>query len=322
MDYGSKYADKQQRMIELRLQEVYREAQKDIKEKIQQFTEKHEKKAALLLKQVQEGEISEQQYKDWLAGQAFIGKRWEAKKKEIAESLLHANESAVQIVNGKQLDVFAENANYTAYQIETDSGKYDFGVNFDIYDTDTVARLIREKPELMPPRQINGKKDRAWNQGIISNAVTQSIIQGESIPELAKRLAHDTANSNMKAMVRYARTAMTCAQNAGRIQRLHEAQDMGIKVQKQWLATLDNRTRDAHAMLDGQIKDIDEPFDSELGEIMYPGDPSADPANVYNCRCTLVYIYPEYQDRGAQRRDNETGGIIDNMTYQEWKNTK
>lgn len=33
---------------------------------------------------------------------------------------------------------------------------------------------------------------------------------------------------------------------------------------------------------------MDKPFESELGDIMYPGDPSADPANVYNCRCTIA----------------------------------
>jgi len=53
------------------------------------------------------------------------------------------------------------------------------------------------------------------------------------------------------------------------------------------MAAIDNRTRQAHALLNGQLADPDEPFHSELGDIMYPGDPDADPANVYNCRCTL-----------------------------------
>ena len=33
---------------------------------------------------------------------------------------------------------------------------------------------------------------------------------------------------------------------------------------------------------------IDKPFENSIGKIMFPGDPSADGANVYNCRCTLV----------------------------------
>ena len=35
--------------------------------------------------------------------------------------------------------------------------------------------------------------------------------------------------------------------------------------------------------------DIDEPFQNDFGDIMFPGDPTADGANVYNCRCTLGY---------------------------------
>ena len=48
------------------------------------------------------------------------------------------------------------------------------------------------------------------------------------------------------------------------------------------------RTAHAHRLLDGQLADVDKPFKSELGDIMYPGDPTADPSNVYNCRCTIA----------------------------------
>lgn len=112
---------------------------------------------------------------------------------------------------------------------------------------------------------------------------------------------------------------MTSAQNAGRMEAMHHAQEMGIKVQKKWLATLDSRTRDAHALLDGQVQDVDKPFQSQLGPIMFPGDPAADPGNVYNCRCALLWVYPEYSSENAKRRDNETGKLIEAMPYSEWK---
>lgn len=89
------------------------------------------------------------------------------------------------------------------------------------------------------------------------------------------------------------RTALTGAQNAGRIEAMHEQQEMGIEVKKKWIATLDDRTRDAHAQLDGQVVDVDEPFRVDGMEIMEPGDPSAPPELVYNCRCTLGYVYPQ-----------------------------
>ena len=85
---------------------------------------------------------------------------------------------------------------------------------------------------------------------------------------------------------------ITGAQNAGRMERLHEAQEMGVVIKKKWLATMDKRTRDVHRdELNGVEVDVDEPFHTSLGDIMFPGDPNADPANTYNCRCTLVYVY-------------------------------
>ena len=99
---------------------------------------------------------------------------------------------------------------------------------------------------------------------------------------------------------------------------------MGIEVKKKWLATLDNRTRDAHAYLDGEEAEVDEPFHSILGNIMYPGDPNADPANVYNCRCTLIYVYPKYQhlQQNHQRYDQENKKLIQYMTYEQWEKWK
>ena len=313
MDYGSKYADKRERIIALRLQKLYREAQKDLLAQIEQFTSKKEKKSKELLKAIEEGKISEQEYKEWLAGQAFTEKMWKEKVDDLTETMLHTNEKALAIVRDEQLNVFSENANYEAFQIEKDfKGAY----SFDIYDESTVNKLVTEKPELLPKRKVNGRKDKAWNQGIISNCVSQGIIQGESIDKIAKRIAHDTASHDMSAMVRYARTAMTSAQNSGRMDTMRRAKDMGINVQKEWMATMDRRTRDSHRKLDGQVRDLDKPFDGELSKIMYPGDPEADPGEVYNCRCTLVYKYPDYQEFDTDWRQNKT---IDGDSYLEWK---
>jgi hypothetical protein len=78
---------------------------------------------------------------------------------------------------------------------------------------------------------------------------------------------------------------VTGAENKGRQDSYARAEADGIILQKEWLATNDGRTRHSHAMLDGAIVDQDKKFDNGL---MYPGDPSGRPEEVYNCRCTLV----------------------------------
>lgn len=53
---------------------------------------------------------------------------------------------------------------------------------------------------------------------------------------------------------------------------------------------------------------------------MFPGDPSAAPENVYNCRCTMVADVEGVDTSDALRRDRY--GLLPNMTYAQWANTK
>lgn len=72
--------------------------------------------------------------------------------------------------------------------------------------------------------------------------------------------------------------------------------DQGLIV-KQWSATHDNRTRETHASLDGQARFMDDPFDSESGaQLDHPGDGSAPPEEVIQCRCTTAYHVFSNQD--------------------------
>lgn len=313
-DYGTEYTDRAYDGIVRRINRVYRQAQLEIVKKLDAHTKRMNAADIEKRAQLAEGRITKQQYYAWLRGQVYAGKLWRDKVQSVTGTLLVANRQANAIVEVEKRAVFGENATFQAYLLEHDAG---MDLSFSVYDSATVTRLIREQPQLLPQRNLDPEKDEAWNQRKIANAVTQGIIQGESIPDIAARIARDTGNANSSAMARYARTAMTGAQNAGRLEVMRESRDMGIRLKKVWIAVLDSRTRPAHQDLDGQVQDIDEPFESALGEIMYPGDPGADEANTWNCRCTLGYEYEEYPSSGP-RRDDETGEEIEDMTYEEW----
>ena len=340
-DEGSMLTDKAVSQVERRIRKIYKEAEQDIARKMADFTAKHAAKDAQMQAKLKAGEITKEEYQRWQRGQVFIGKQWEAKKESIADTLYHANERAQAIVNEQARDVFATNFNYQNFELEQTAG---IDMGFGLYDSATVGRLIKERPRLLPQPKPGKYKDNRWNNRNISNSITQSIIQGEGIPEAAKRLAQATGETNMRAMRMHARTALTGAQNAGRIEAMHEQQDMGIEVKKKWIATLDDRTRDTHAELDGQTVDVDEPFvvyDSEGHklEIMEPGDPNADPSLVYNCRCTLGYVYPKYDHlvnhdrnyRTVVEDKDENGNVIGtrveyknagDVTFKEWQEGK
>ena len=106
--------------------------------------------------------------------------------------------------------------------------------------------------------------------------------------KIADRMQTVTDMNGVSA-IRNARTMVTGAENAGRIDMMHKAATDGVIMRKRWIATTDSRTRDWHRDLDGIEVDMDEPFQNDFGDIMFPGDPTADGANVWNCRCTLGY---------------------------------
>lgn len=318
-DPGTRYADARLIEIENRLRSVYNAAAREIVEQMNAGNERFRAADAVRRALVENGKMTEADYQSWVRRQMMTDKIWKDKLNSAAIVLLEANEQAARIVDGERRAVFGENATWQAYQLEHDAG---LNLSFAVYDSATVTRLISEQPNLLPPRVINGERDKAWNRGKMSAIIARSIIAGLSVPEIAKAIGEETAVANEKAAVRYARTAMTAAQNAGRMEVLHEAQEMGIDVRKVWLATLDERTREAHTLLDGQEQKVDDPFDSILGPIMYPGDPSADDENVWNCRCTLTYEYKEYPQQNAMRYDQLNGVNIEDMTYSEWIEAK
>ena len=134
-------------------------------------------------------------------------------------------------------------------------------------------------------RALNRGIDLAYGKRQISACVTSSILQGKSIKGMADDLQTRIPTMNRTSAIRTARTAVTGAQNAGRMDSYVAAEKMGIKVRKEWLSTLDGRTRHSHAMLDGKVVDKDKKFENGC---MFPGDPNGPPWEVYNCRCTLI----------------------------------
>lgn len=318
MDQGGRWTNKYITMLEKRIREVYEEAEADIETKMVDFNRRRNIKDKIKLQELRDGKITQEEYNRWRAGQAFQGKQWLAKRQQIAETLYNANTIAAKIANEQKANVFIANSNYQAYALEHGAG-INFG--FNLYDSSTVAYLIKSDPQVLPYYTPKKSKDMDWNMHKITRQITQGVIQGESLDKIAKRLASATSSSNMNSMLTNARTGMTMAQNAGRQARLKEAQNMGIKVHKEWMATLDEHTRWQHADLDGQKQPLDKPFQVGGYTIMYPGDPTAHPSMIFNCRCTMVGDLDDYPSE-YKRYDNIDGKPIKAMTYREWEKAK
>jgi SPP1 gp7 family putative phage head morphogenesis protein len=329
-DLGHKLTDKEFAKLERRIAKLYREAGKELQATIdayfKQFAKRDEEMKALI-GTVQNGkEWTEADYKQWRLNQIGRGERYQAMRDKVAHRVTDANAVAVSYTNDATPGIYSLNRNYSAYTIEQVAGN----VGFDLWDEQTVKRLMVEQSNLMPyyppKRALKRGIDLAYGKKQITASVTSSILQGKSIKHMADDLQKRITTMSRDSAIRTARTAVTGAQNAGRMDSYAAAEKMGIKLKKRWLATLDNRTRHAHAMLDGQQADIDKPFKVDGYEIMFPGDTSAPGYLLYNCRCTTTAVVDGVDTSSAQRRvrNADTGQteVISNMSYAEWAGWK
>ena len=329
-DLGHKLTDKELAKLERRIANLYRDAGEELQATIDAYFEqfkKRDEEMKALIGTVQNGkEWTEADYKQWRLNQIGRGERYQAMRDKVARRATDANAMAVSYTNDATPGIYSLNRNYSAYTIEQVAGN----VGFDLWDEQTVKRLMVEQPDLMPyyppKRALKRGIDLAYGKKQITKSVTSSILQGKSIKHMADDLQKRITTMSRDSAIRTARTAVTGAQNAGRMDSYAAAEKMGIKLRREWVATLDNRTRHAHAMLDGQQADIDKPFKVDGYEIMFPGDTSAPGYLVYNCRCTLVAALDGIDTSTAQRRarNADTGQteVISNMSYAEWAGWK
>lgn len=309
VDIGASETDKLLERLEGRLNEEYKRAFRDVRDKADAYFSKFERLDKIRQNQVLSGKLSKPDYATWRRNKMLTGERWAALRNQLAEDLTHTNQIAAAMVRGELNEVFAINANYSEYLIENGM-RTNYG--FTLYDRDTVANIVTNDPDIIPWRPaVDVADDLRWNRQMITSHITQGILQGESIPHLADRLLK-TVNNKQVAAVRTARTAVTSAQNAGRQMVYDKARKMGISIKKEWVATLDGRTRHDHGMADGQQVPTDKPFVVGGYEMMYPGDMSAPAHLTYNCRCTTVAVEPPHIVQGEEPR----------LTYDEWIKTK
>lgn len=316
-----------------RVDRIYARAEDEIAKRLKRFRRAFAALDAAKRALLEAGKITRQQYQAWLMSEVYSGPGWVKEAAEITGILVRADRQAAAAIEGGCRACFAENANFAAYEIERGLRG---AVTFNLYDQKTVNRLLLDNPKMLPEWKIDEPKDYTWNQRRVQTAVAQGIAKGESVAQIAGRLSEGLATGNDRKMQMFARTATNGAQNAGRQQRMDEIsgelEEAGIEMKKRWDAVLDSRTRDAHQELDGKTVAPDESFHNSLGLIRYPGDPSADPANVYNCRCSISYVYPKYmptRNRIAYRDETDAKGnprrvsyMAGDITYEEWKKQK
>ena len=295
-DKAHRLTDEKLEEMEKRLSAIYSRAGKEIQKTADEYFSKFAKQDEAKRKLLEQGKITEDEYTKWRKGKVMYGKRFTEMKEQCARQLLNVNQAAIAYINGELPEVYA--LNYNALESAVDGVG---GYSFTLVDADTVRNLAVTDTSLLPYKKIDPKKDIAWNMKKINAETMQGILQGESMDKIAKRL-RNVQKMNKTQAIRAARTIVTGAENKGRQDSYARATADGIILAKEWISTNDSRTRHSHAALDGSIVDQDKKFDNGL---MYPGDPSGRPEEVYNCRCTVAAVVKGFKNARVQNTMDE-----------------
>ena len=311
MDRAHRWTDERLKELEKRFSKEYGRAAEEMKKRqkeyMRDFETERKKRESLL----DDDPKSRKAYEAWLSDRTLDINWMNGMVDELSRSANETNQKAAEMARDELPRIYAENANHTGYVIDRKIG---LDTSFVLVDESTVRVLMQDDNPPFKLPKIDNAKDRIWNRQQFTNAITQGILQGKSVDRIVESTEH-LFGKNEAAALRAARTAVTGAENAGRVSSYERAERLGIKLKQEWLATLDARTRSSHIQLDGEKIEVGEKFSNGL---RFPGDPDGEDSEVYNCRCTLIAAVDGIEDDKAERYSELSKGT----SYDEWKRIK
>lgn len=262
--------------------------------------------------------------------------RMDSMEKEIKSVFIKLNSDTYKMTKTGQEQIFDESYYRNKYLTSyfTSNAKYQNPNNLikDISVTGDV-NLVKKIKDKELKRQAQGyisKSGKTLSSIIRDNNETsltkvyrnlkQGLINGTSYAKQAKAIRSEFGSNAYNAL-RVARTEGNRNASAGAYANTQDLKKQGIDTVRQWIATLDSRTRDTHQSLDGQKEDKNGLFWIGLDSAKYPGD-FANVKDDVNCRCTTIDIIDGKSPQVRRGINPVTGKseIISFKNYDEWKN--
>lgn len=234
--------------------------------------------------------------------------RLEGLLKLMMNDIHKSNLEAVKKINEFIIQTFINNQEYGAYLVEHTSG---VELSWSLYSKDVVKGIVTGSSNPFYMLALDSFKDKDLVYRALQRELTQGILLGEGIPKLAKRIQKIVGGSRYDS-IRIARTETTRAENAGRLDSFKQAEDQGLKIKKQWLATIDSRTRKSHADLNFETVALDKKFSNGLE---HPGG-NGKASEVVNCRCTMTVDFTGLEITEKERKLNED---LKRMSFAQWQ---
>lgn len=324
-DKAHRLTDEKLEEMEKRLSAIYSSVGKTVQKKMADYAKSIDKKSAELLQAYKDADTEDEKRKSKKAYIRFYRKLVKSKEfvslsATVADDLYKANVEASAYINSQTPSIYVLNYNYINEEMAKD---------IDGFKPQEITETEAEKYSGYTQQTVDRKKDTDWNKENLKKSVIAGSLLFLGAYAIMKRSAHSAVEKNHNSASMHSEGMGTDAENKARLDGMYRADDMGNSITKIWISTLDNRTRQSHAMLDGAEIGLDEIFDNGCSR---PRDPNGAPAEVCNCRCSLKYGVGQAKGKtrssrlgtvtGSYKKSSSFKGTtsqeIANMTYQEW----
>ena len=156
-----------------------------------------------------------------------------------------------------------------------------------------------------------GKDTRTW----IQEDIRQGIINGDSVPQITKRLSKNSLIKSYNSAERIARTEVLRSTGLGNQMAYEASRDQGVEIKEVWDATLDDRTRPDHAAADGAVRDnVTGMFSVPWGDVPGPRRSGIASEDI-SCRCDSN---PQIEGFSPEVRRVRGEGIVPYQTFKTW----
>lgn len=307
------------RALDKRLNNIYRDANKAVSDDLAVYLGKYKGIERSLSKDAKNGSKSDEEYKEAIQQEVFSGDEWEEEKGRCTNIICDADEESAEYANGRLDDIYTTSYNMGTYQDEMHYRR-EIGI--------ALLTVVALKASGKEPKGkiINRGKDFNWTAKNIQRSVQKYTERGRTLAQVGKRAVRSVVKRSKTATGTSLQYLLWGVSEEGEWEQMMDLKSQGFDIKKCWISTKDQHTRDTHRILDGQEREIEEPYEVLGYHIMYPRQNTAPPEMIINCRCAQRKIYPDTHQRSFMMRENvrEEGvkNVIPWMNYKDWEEWK
>lgn len=283
----TQYELRQEKDVLAQLEQAYRLALERVKEKLQKLDER-----------------TDEENRQAIAYQRSFQ---EAVQKQLEQVLEKLHNNAYDTVQAYLQDCYTTGHTAVLYELQSDGLRLALPI-----PQDKLHRAVTNETKLSRSLYDSIGEDFDGLKKHITDIISAGFASGASYGDMANQITGkmigDYAGMRGGALGRaklIVRTEGNRIANAARLDAAKAAKEQGADLVKQWDSTMDKKTRPHHVQLDGQVRELDEPFEVDGRKAQAPGKFGIASEDI-NCRCH-AYSRPRWAVRADSdyKYDNE-----------------